>query len=209
MPGSRPCLVIVGGVNGCGKSTFARAAAGTPLLLDQTAINPDDLTVDAKKQAEKRGQKLGKDGANLVAVERAEKAVWQAIARRESVAIETVLSSEKFVTIVDAARDAGYLTRLIFVALPSVELAIGRVAARVKMGGHGVPEESIRARWKRSHRNLTRFTPLVDDLLVFSNENEPALLVAQRSGRTASLEILNPTALPIVTEALLRSQWPE
>jgi len=40
--------VIVGGVNGSGKSTFAQRAAGTDLLLGQVAINPDELSKQAK-----------------------------------------------------------------------------------------------------------------------------------------------------------------
>jgi predicted ABC-type ATPase len=43
----RPSIVIVAGVNGCGKSTFAATAAGRSALLGQTAINPDHLTTEA------------------------------------------------------------------------------------------------------------------------------------------------------------------
>ncbi len=143
-------LVIVGGVNGCGKSTFARQAAGTDTLLGQAPINPDDLTLAAQKEAVQRRFDLGRSGANLVAVERAEKAVWRAIAEGRSAAVETVLSSAKFVDVVAAAGRRQYRTRLVFVALPTVDLAIERVAARVKAGGHGVPEEQIRSRWVRA-----------------------------------------------------------
>lgn len=208
MARARSSLVIVGGINGSGKSTFARGAAGTPLLLGQTAINPDDLTLEAVQQAEKRDFDLGKNGANLLGVERAEKAVWRAIARRESAAIETVLSSDKFVAVVEAARKARYRIRLVFVALPSVEVAIARVATRVAAGGHAVPETSIRSRWSKSHRNLTVFAALVDDLLVFSNESQPAVLIAQREGLRSQLEILNPSALPAITQALTKSERP-
>jgi ABC-type cobalamin/Fe3+-siderophores transport system ATPase subunit len=75
----RPSLVIVGGANGSGKSTFAARANATSLLLGQIAINPDDLTQAAKKEASNRGYALSDAGANLVGVERAEKAVWRAL----------------------------------------------------------------------------------------------------------------------------------
>jgi predicted ATP-binding protein involved in virulence len=103
---SQPCLVIVAGPNGSGKSTFALEAAGTALLLGTTAINPDDLT----KSAMREQPKLELPAANILGVERAEKSVWRAIAENSSVAIETVLSSNKFLptlmrhTVVDIAR---------------------------------------------------------------------------------------------------------
>lgn len=200
--------MIVGGVNGCGKSTFARTAAGTTTLLGQTAINPDDLTIGAAHEATKNGWDLGSSGANVVAVERAEKQVWRAIAEERSVAIETVLSSDKFIAVVEAARGRGYRTRLVFVALPNVEMAIARVAARVAAGGHGVEEPTIRSRWKRSHRNLTRFASTVDDLFVFSNEHTEASLIAEREGRSQKTALLDPDALPAVTEALIASAPP-
>src|SRR5580692_7950428 len=96
----RPCFVIVGGINGSGKSTFAKRAAGTTLLLHQTAINPDDLTTEAKA----RYRTFDQTAANLIGVERAEKGVWRAISEGRSVAVETVLSSDKFVPCVRAAR---------------------------------------------------------------------------------------------------------
>ena len=119
---ARPCVVIVGGVNGSGKSTFAKQAAGTDLLLGQIAINPDELS----KQARAEMPALSDSGADLAGAERAEKAVWRAIAEGRSVAVETVLSSDKFIPVVVAARSRRYRTRLIFVALPSVDEALSR-----------------------------------------------------------------------------------
>jgi predicted ABC-type ATPase len=98
----RPSIVIVAGVNGCGKSTFAATAAGRAALLGQTAINPDQLTQEASAQV----PELGATGANLVGVERAEKAVWRAIAEGKSAAIETVLSSTKFLPLLQAKQAA-------------------------------------------------------------------------------------------------------
>jgi predicted ABC-type ATPase len=100
----RPCLVIVGGPNGSGKSTFAGDSAGATLLLGTTAIDPDDLTRQAVEG--RPGHAL--HSANIIAAERAEKAVWRAIAEGASVAVETVLSSNKFLPVVDAARRRHY-----------------------------------------------------------------------------------------------------
>jgi predicted ABC-type ATPase len=194
-----PVLIIVGGPNGCGKSTFAKGATGTAVLLGEKPINPDNLT--AELQARQRP--LSRRAADLVGVERAEKAVWRAIAEGRSAAVETVLSSDKYLAAVDAARERTYATRLIFVAVARVATAIERVAARVSRGGHGVPRAKIRARWKRSHTNLLRFEARVDDLLVFSNDGPEQVLVAARLGRSQPVVIYDPDALPEVSRQLV------
>jgi predicted ABC-type ATPase len=191
----------VGGINGSGKSTFAATAARSETLLEQVPINPDSLTLEAEREAQRKGFDLGQSGANLVAVERAEKAVWRAIAKAESAAVETVLSSDKYVQVVEAARARGFRTRLVFVGVPTVEVAIGRVRARVAAGGHGVSDDQIRSRWPRTHDNLTVFVRIVDDVIVFSNDSEPTL-VAERVGRSQNVRVLDLETLPAVSAAL-------
>ncbi len=93
---------------------------------------------------------------------------------------------------------------MIYVALLSVAQAIERVRQRKSMGGHDVPEDKIRSRWQRSLDNLGHFTPLVDRLMVFSNASAQgnAVLVARK--REGVVEVLDPDALPELTELLLR-----
>ena len=198
MTSVRPCVVIIGGVNGSGKSTFAQRAAGTDLLLGQVAINPDELS----KQAMQDMPALNDPGASLAGAEKAEKAVWRAIAEGRSVAVETVLSSDKFEPVLFAARNREYRIRLIFVALPSVEYSLERIADRVLKGGHDVPSDKVRSRWSKAHDNLVRFLALVDDVLVFSNIENSPILVAQRIGGGGTLELRDSLALPEVTRRL-------
>jgi len=196
----RPSIVIVAGVNGSGKSTFAATAAGKSALLGQIAINPDHLTQEANADF----PQLGPAGANLVGVERAEKAVWRAIAEGKSAAIETVLSSSKFVPVIRAASKRRYRTRLIFIGLPTVDLALERIRSRVAQGGHDVPERKVRERWNRAHDNLVVFMRIVDDVLIFSNVGEIPIPVAERVGRSP-VRIIDEGALPDVASRLLRS----
>ncbi len=57
-----------------------------------------------------------------------------------------------------------------FVWLPSPDLSIQRVAARVRAGGHFVPEETIRRRYEGGLRNLFQFyMPLVTSWKVIDN----------------------------------------
>lgn len=193
----RPSIVIVAGVNGCGMSTFAATAAGKSALLGQTAINPDDLT----RAATVEFPHFGGAGANLVGVERAEKAVWRAIAEGKSAAIETVLSSSKFLPVVAAAKKRRYRTRLIFIGLPTVALALEHIQSRVAQGGHDVPEDRVRDRWDRAHDNLVVFTRAVDDVLIFSNVGPIPIAVAERVGRLP-MRVIDEHALPAVASRL-------
>jgi len=54
--------------------------------------------------------------------------------------------------------------------LDSAELAIARVAQRVKAGGHNIPEPVIRRRFKAGLDNLENlYKPLVDEWAVYDN----------------------------------------
>jgi predicted ABC-type ATPase len=64
-----------------------------------------------------------------------------------------------------------------------VELAISRVAARVKLGGHSIPEETIRRRFERGRKNLVElYLPLADAWQIYNAGTEPANEIAMFDG---------------------------
>jgi len=61
---------------------------------------------------------------------------------------------------------------LTFTALDSPELALRRVATRVSLGGHDVPEAVVRRRWVAGLRSLfDLYLPVVDRWLVFDSSD--------------------------------------
>jgi len=108
----------------------------------------------------------------------------------------------KFLPLLRAARKRRHRTRLIFIGLPTVELALEQIQSRVSQGGHDVPESKVRDRWGRAHDNLVTFMHVVDDVLIFSNVATTPIAVAERVGRLR-LRIVDELALPDVLRRLL------
>jgi predicted ABC-type ATPase len=73
--------------------------------------------------------------------------------------------------------------------LPSPDLAVARVAARVQAGGHSLAETDIRRRYWRGKDNfLELFMPLANTWEVYDNsEREPRLVAF--GGQTESMTI--------------------
>ena len=61
-----------------------------------------------------------------------------------------------------------------FCGLGSVEQHIARVAARVAVGGHAIPEAAIRTRWVRARENLALLMPHLARLQVWDNSRDVA-----------------------------------
>jgi predicted ABC-type ATPase len=68
--------------------------------------------------------------------------------------------------------------------VPSAEVSIKRVRERVALGGHGVPEDTIRRRYQRGLNNFFRlYLPLTNSWRFYENENRTAPhLIAKGSG---------------------------
>jgi len=62
---------------------------------------------------------------------------------RRSFGFETTLASRSFGPRIRRLIAAGYECHLVFLWLPSADFAVARVADRVRLGGHTVPEETI------------------------------------------------------------------
>ena len=102
------------------------------------------------------------------------------VARRDSFAFETTLSGLGYLRHIRAWRAVGYHVRLLFLSLPSVELAIERVALRVRHGGHDIPQDVIRRRFESGRRNFdTTYSDAVDDWVLFDNSDVKPIEMAR------------------------------
>jgi predicted ABC-type ATPase len=72
----------------------------------------------------------------------------------------------------------GYQVKLWFLSLPSDDIAISRVAERVAQGGHNIPEQVIRRRFKSGIENFhERYSKVVDSWALYDNYLRPPKLI--------------------------------
>lgn len=99
---------------------------------------------------------------------------------RTSFALESTLSGVTYLERIQRLKDIGYVIQIIFLRLSGPELAIKRVAHRVKQGGHHVPAEDVRRRFARGWRNFDLYyRPLADVWAVYENSGPIPVLVEQ------------------------------
>jgi len=162
-------IVIIAGPNGAGKTTFARE------FLPKEADCPDFVNVDLIAAGL---SPFNPERASL----RAGRLVLEEIRRRvragESFAFETTLSGRHYAQLIPLWRYAGYHVKLIFLSLPTAELAIARISSRVAQGGHFVPENVVCRRFEAGLRNFHEiYRTMVNSWILYDNSGtEPKFI---------------------------------
>jgi len=162
-------VIIIAGPNGAGKTTFAREflpqEAGCPVFVNADLIAAGLSPFDPERAALQAGR------LTLEAIARH-------VVQRESFAFETTLSGRTYARQIPHWQGLGYRVELFFLSLPSADMAVQRVAERVRQGGHNIPEATIRRRFEAGRRLLTElYQPLVDQWVVYDNAgDEPVLM---------------------------------
>jgi predicted ABC-type ATPase len=169
MPAAQPKIIIIAGPNGAGKTTFAREFLPNEAACP-TFVNADLIAAGLSPFAPEQ--------AAIQAGRLMLQAIAQHVARRESFAFETTLSGRAYARQIPQWRQAGYVVELFFLSLPNADMAVQRVAERVRQGGHHIPEDTIRRRFAAGLELLhTVYQPLVDQWAVYDNAgDEPQLM---------------------------------
>ncbi len=164
MSNLQPHISIIAGANGSGKSTCGPALLQYHFDISEfvnadiiatglSAFNPEDVAIEASRIMLKRIKSLA--------------------AKKRDFAFETTLSSRTFAQWLKKEKENGYHFTLLYFWLLSPDLAVARVAERVRLGGHTVPEETIRRRYIKSIQNFfSLYQPLADNWVVFDNSEK-------------------------------------
>lgn len=165
---NRPRLWLLAGANGAGKSTFQAW-----YLQDLPFVNADLLA--------RRFFPEDPEGSSYRAAELAKQLRDDLLCRGGSFCFETVFSHPSKIDFLAQAKSHGYEIILIYIHLDLPDLNVARVAQRVTMGGHAVPENKIRERIKRTLDNVSIAIPLCDrcEILDNSNADDPFRRIAR------------------------------
>jgi len=172
MQREQPAVVVLAGPNGAGKSTMA-----SQLLVDVLGVSE---FVDADVLA--RG--LPRSEAAAVTAGRVMLRRLDALAEgRRSFGFETTLASRSFVPRIRKLVRAGYGCHLVFLWLPNADFAVARVADRVRLGGHAVPDETVRRRYRSGLRNFfSLYQALTTTWRMYDNSTHEPRLIASGAG---------------------------
>jgi predicted ABC-type ATPase len=163
--------ILIAGPNGAGKTTFARR------YLPENAgvvhfVNADLIASGLSP--------LKPEIAAIAAARMVLGEIDRLVAQRADFAFETTLSGLSYVQRLQSWKRAGYRIDIVYLRLSSSRLALRRVAARVRQGGHNVPQADVLRRFVRSWENFQRiYRPLADSWAVYDNSGGPPRLLEQ------------------------------
>lgn len=166
-----PNLYIIAGCNGAGKTTASYTML--PEMLEcKEFVNADEIAKGLSPfQPESAAIEAGR-----IMIMRIEDLLKQG----KDFAIETTLATKSYSRFIKKAQKLGYFVTLLYFWLSSPELAIKRVEDRVKSGGHNVPKDVIRRRYRTGAVNLfSIYTPISDYWLIVNNSENPFRLIAE------------------------------
>jgi len=164
-----PLCIVIAGPNGAGKTTFAREF----LPKDTRVVRfvNTDLIAGGLSPLRPELAALAAGRLFLRELDRLARA-------RLDFAFESTLSGLTYLGRLKRWKAAGYQIEIVYLRLRSPRLALRRIAARVRQGGHGVPRTDVLRRIDRSWINFEkRYRLLADTWSVYDNSGvKPRLL---------------------------------
>ncbi len=191
MSTSHPIVVVIAGPNGAGKTTSASRLLQDALAVHEfvnadtiaaglSAFRPESVSFAAGRLMLRRMKALATANTDF--------------------AFETTLASRSFAPWLKELQEKGYRVHLMMLTLPTPDLAVARVATRVRLGGHHVSEEVVRRRFHAGLKNFFRlYRPLAFSWQLLDNaHSDQAHLIAEGSYEH-SLEIRETERWEILT----------
>jgi predicted ABC-type ATPase len=171
-----PRLYIIAGPNGAGKTTFAQQ------FLPRYADCPEFVNADLiAHELSPRSPEAAALRAGRLMLEQ----IHTLGRRNEDFGFETTLSGTTYLPLLRRLKTQRYKIHLFFLWIPTVELALARVADRVRQGGHDIPEAVVRRRFSKGIHNLFRvYHPFLDSWILFDNSTEtPQVIASEEEGK--------------------------
>jgi predicted ABC-type ATPase len=178
-PTRTPKIVVLAGPNGSGKSTSAVELLRGKFRVREF-VNADDIA--------RQLPSMHPQATALEAGRQMLSRIQELAAADASFAFETTLASRSFAPLIKNLLKTGYTFGLVFLWLPTPEVAIRRVEERVQRGGHSVPTATIRKRYHAGLRNFFNlYQPLANSWQMIDNSSEQPRLIAAGAGRRTTV----------------------
>jgi len=166
---AQPWLWIIGGPNGAGKTTFCMVILpqmvktfeyvnADLIAAGLSPLDPARAPLRAGRLMMERVEELMKDGKTF--------------------AVESTLAGRTFLDLAQRAKIDSWKVGVVYLWLASDQVALKRVAARVKQGGHDIPAATVKRRRKRGLEGLHRYLDVADRWIIFDNSGEAPQVVA-------------------------------
>ncbi len=143
---------IIGGVNGCGKSSLTGALKAERSDLGTVLDGDRPSTID------------------------------ECLEKGISFTQETTLSGARTERTIRRAKDLGYTIRLYYIGLDTVEESLGRIRNRVAKGGHNILREDVERHFSTRFADVLRVLPYCDEARFFDNDNGFVEVAEYRNG---------------------------
>ncbi|WP_300695768.1 zeta toxin family protein [uncultured Bacteroides sp.] len=168
---SKKQLYIISGCNGAGKTTASYTVL-PDVLQCKEFVNADEIA---------RGlSPFNPEGMAIEAGRLMLQRIDGLLKNQENFSIETTLATRSYTRLIHRAQEQGYKVSLIYFWLSSPDLAIQRVAQRVRNGGHDIPQDVVIRRYQAGINNFFNiYMSNVDYWLLADNSNTPRVIVAE------------------------------
>ena len=168
-----PRCIVIAGPNGAGKTTFAREY----LPKDARVLHFVNADLIAGGLSPLRPELAALTAGRLVLAE-----LDRLAKSNQNFAFETTLSGHVYQSRLQGWKAAGYRIEILFLRLSSAQIALRRVAARVRQGGHDVAAKDVLRRFDRGWKNFVElYQPLADVWAVYENSGAAPVLLEQSS----------------------------
>ena len=168
-----PRLYIISGCNGAGKTTASYTML--PEMLDCSEfVNSDEF---AKGLSPFNPEKASIQASRYMIMK-----IRYLLEKQQDFGIETTLATRTLLKTIALAHSAGYTVTLLYFWLNSLDLAVERVAARVETGGHNIPEDTIRRRYRVGIDYFFHdYAPICERWILADNSQIPFRVIAEGS----------------------------
>lgn len=168
-----PKMYIISGCNGAGKTTASYTLLPEMLECSQF-VNSDEF---AKALSPFNPEQASIQASRLMLLK-----IRYLLQRQEDFGIETTLATRTLLKMIGVAQSMGYTVTLLYFWLNSPDLAVARVKARVEAGGHNIPEDTVRRRYKVGVSYFFKdYMPVCDRWILADNSKVPFRVIAEGS----------------------------